>query len=68
MRQPAIADAGTAAPEAASHGAQVPMAERLALGVEEAQPAGLSMRPGNAGQPCSTKSGNKKRGEQSACY
>ena len=51
MRQPAIAGAATAAPGAGPHALQVPMAERLALGVEEVGPAEHSKRSCGAGQP-----------------
>ena len=51
MRQPAIADAGTATPEADPHAVQVPSADRLAVGVEEVGPSELPTRPCAAGQP-----------------
>ena len=56
MRQPAIADAGTATPEADPHAVQVPSADRLAVGVEEVGPSELPKRPCVAGQPRPVKS------------
>ena len=43
-------------PKPAFHAAHVPVAGPLALGVEEASPSGLPMRPCGAGQPRSPKS------------
>ena len=56
MSQPAIADARTVAPKSAAHAVKVPMAERLALRVEEAGTPEHSKRPCGAGQPRSTTS------------
>ena len=65
MSKPAIPDAGTVAPEANSHAAQVPMAERLALDPAEAGPVELRMRPCGAGQPRSATSVPVTRTEES---
>ena len=56
MSRPAIADAGMVTPEADSHALQVSMAERLALGVEEAGTSEHAERPCGADRPRSATS------------
>ena len=65
MSRPAIADAGMVTPEADSHALQVSMAERLALGVEEAGTSEHAERPCGADRPRSATSVPVTRTEES---